>query len=891
MIMNNSFLVTKLQIPRQPPYVIQRAGLVDALEADLPQYKLILFSAPAGYGKTTQLAQWALASRFPLAWLSTDEEDNDLLRFLRYLLAGWEQVQPDVSESPLGLLLNARSPETGAVLSAFINAANESPDRIIFILDDYHLIKEESIHNALAFLLDHAPPNLHFVLAGRGEPPLPLARYRARGEMLEFRADELRFSQDETKDFLENGMRLDLTSEELKILQTQLEGWITGLQLAALAKRQGTQKIDKQSVSRGQRFMADYLREDVLDQLPFDTQEFLLQTSILDRMCATLCEAVTGQEGGQKMLETLVKKDLFLRPLDENRNWFRYHPLFVDFLREELARRLPEKITRLHRGAAGWYLSQGLPETAFRHAINGDDFEIVSQIFERYLIVKLLGGEIKIVQDWLAEVPESWQEKYPGIALAQAGILLATGQFDACARRLDRVEQLAHAMDENAELYQARVTAMRCNIACFQNDMERAEAFAHQALQILSENDLDFRSGIYGALGDTYRRNGHWEEAKECYLKLLDYTHAPTFRVQSVHIYGALADLELRQGRLQNAATYWKKALIAIQKRENRGNFPLPLIGWVYIRLAELYYEWNELGEARQHLAKGLERAELGGDVRSLIAGYLLSARLKLTDGDIGQAAASLEQARPHIESAQFAHWTSRFERIQLDLWLSQDKLERAIDWADSKLKNASLENPLGDELDQLALTRLLLAKGDRESLVSAQELLDDVLPKVKDEGRMGLHIEALALDALLDWKRDNKPQALTVLEHALRLAKPEGYVRLFADLGLSMGRLLQEAHSRQVMTNYVDKLLRAFGEDLTSPAPVKPALPEPLTERERDVLELMAAGLTNPEIAEKLVLSAGTIKKHASHIYKKLGVHSRTEAAARARKLNLLNH
>jgi LuxR family maltose regulon positive regulatory protein len=274
-----------------------------------------------------------------------------------------------------------------------------------------------------------------------------------------------------------------------------------------------------------------------------------------------------------------------------------------------------------------------------------------------------------------------------------------------------------------------------------------------------------------------------------------------------------------------------------------------------------------------------------------LIAGYLLSARLKLTEADIEQAVAYLEQARPHIENAQFAHWTSHFERLQLDLWLSQDELETAIAWADSKLRDASLEDPLGNELDQLALTRLLLAKGDREALISAQELLDDILSRAKDEGREGLHIEALALQALLHWKRGNKPKALTALEHALRLAKPEGYMRLFADLGISMGRLLQEAQSRQVMIDYVDKLLGAFGEDIPSPTSVKSILPEPLTEREIDVLKLMAAGLTNPEIAENLVVSAGTVKKHASHIYKKLGVHSRTEAAARARELNLLTH
>jgi len=888
--MKDSLLVTKLQIPRQPPYTIQRIWLTEAFEVGAPQYKLIMLSAPAGYGKTTQLAQWARASSFQVAWYSIGPEDNDLTHFLRYLLAGWEQVQPGVSEEPVGLLLSARSPERDAVLSAFINAANASQDQIVFVLDDYHLIEDESIHEVLTFLINHAPSNLHFIVSSRGEPPLSLARYRAHGEMLEFRAEELVFSLEEAMDFMEHGMNLELAPEEIESLYMYLEGWVAGLQLAALAKRQGLPEVDNQVISGNQRFIADYLREDVLDPLPVDTQDFLLQTSILDRLCGALCEAVTKQKGGQKMLETLEQKGLFLMSLDEDRKWFRYHPLFAEFLREELQRQHPDETAQLHQRAAGWYLSGEFPELAFRHAVDGENVELVAQIFERYLLVKLLGGEIKTVDEWLASLPESWQEKYPSIAFAQAGVLLSTGQFEACAHHLDQVERLALEADEDADKHHARVTAMRCSIACFQNDMAQAESLAEQALQILPEEDLDLRAGIYGALGDTYRRNGLWNEAKKSYLKLLDFTHVPTFRVQSVHVYGALADLELQQGRLRKAGTYWNKALAAIQQRENRGNFPLPLIGWVYIRLGELYYERDKLDAAHEHLSKGLKRAELGGDVRSMIAGNLLSARLELTSENIGQAAKYLELARSYIENSQFSHWAGRLERIQLDLWLSQDELGTAVDWVDWKLREVSSENPFEDEFDQLALAHVLIVKGDRESLASALELLGEIIHKAEEEGRKGTHIEALALQALLHWKRNEEPDAMTSLEHALRLAKTEGYVRLFADLGLPMGRLLQEAHARHVIPDYVEKLLGAFGEGLPIPAPTKPALPEPLTEREEDVLELIAAGLTNPEIAEKLVLSAGTIKKHASHIYKKLGVHSRTEAAARARELNLLH-
>jgi len=889
--MDDSLLATKLQIPQLPPYVIHRTWLVEALEAGIPQYKLTLLSAPAGYGKTTQLAQWVQASHYPVVWLSLDESDNDLIRLLRYLLVGWKNIQPGIRESPFDLLLGAMSPDNEAVLAAFINATNELSDQAVFVLDDYHVIEDATIHKAFTFLLDHAPPGLHFVLAGRGEPPLPLARYRARGEMLEFRINELRFSPKETMEFLENKMGLELATEELEPLQTQLEGWAAGLQLVALAKRRGDRKFDKRGISGSQRFIADYLREDVLNQLPFDIQHFLLQTSILDRLCASNCEAVTDGANGQRTLETLEQEDLFLVALDGNREWFRYHQLFADFLREELNRRHPDDVLDLHRRAARWYLKHDLPAAAFQHAVEAEDIEVVTQIFERYIISKLLSGEIRLVQSWLDLIPEAWHTSYPAIVLARAGLLLVTGQFDASMRCLDEVEQVALVRGEDPDLYRARVVAMRCNIACFQNKLEQAETFADEALRILPENEFDFRAGVYSALGDTYRRNGRWEEAKESYRKLLNFPHTSTFNVQAVHLYGALADLDLRQGHLQSAAKYWGNALNAIQKRENWGKYPLPLIGWVYIRLGELYYEWNQLAKAWEHLSQGLERAELGGDVRAMIAGYLVAARLKLTEGEFDEAEKFLELARPQVERAQFSHWIGRFERLQLELWLAQDKLNTAANWADTKLKGDALEVQPEDKVAQLAVARVLIAKGDRESLEHALELLAVLLHAAEEEGRMGLHIEALAQQASLYWKRGERTAAMTALEHALRLAHPEGYVRLFVDLGLELGRLLQEARSREVMPDYVEKILTAFDEDvaISSTALISQTLPEPLTEREEDVLKLMAAGLTNHEIAEKLVISPGTVKKHTGHIYRKLGVHSRTEAAARARELDLL--
>ena len=484
-----------------------------------------------------------------------------------------------------------------------------------------------------------------------------------------------------------------------------------------------------------------------------------------------------------------------------------------------------------------------------------------------------------------------WYDSYPALRLGQAFFLGITGAFDACVRCLDEVEQrLALAESEQARWLMARVTAQHCFLACVQNELAEAQAYGNRALRDLREEDVAFRAGIHHSLGDTYRQNGRWEEARANYLEVLNLPNHPAFRIESVHVFGALADLDLRQGELLNAAAYWRKALAAIQDQANWGNLPLPLAGWVYIRMGEILYEWNQLAEAGDHVARGLKRAELGGDVQARIAGYLVTSRLKLTENDIEAAAAYLELARPLVEQAPFPDWTSRFERLQVELWLAQDRLRAAVIWADERLQSGRLEGRPESEAAHLAVARVLIVKGDAPAIERAKALLKDLIEAAEGEGRTGLSIESLALQALAEWKRSERAGAMTALERALRLAEPEGYTRLFVDLGLPMARLLQEARSRTVMPDYVDQLLAAFGAGLSFPAHAEAALPEPLSPREQEILERLAAGLTNREIAEQLVISAETVKKHTGSIYGKLGVRSRTEAAAKARVLGLLD-
>ena len=716
--MQPTLMATKVRIPPQPHHAVQRKQLVDALERGTPHHKLTTITAPAGYGKTSLLLQWAHSSQYRIAWLSIDRNENDLERFLRYLLRSWEVVQPDIQESELDVLLGAQSPDGEAVLSAFINVAAGISDDTIFVLDDYHLIGEQSIHNALTFLLDHLPPQLHFVLAGRGEPRLPLARYRAHHALLEFGTEELQFSTKETAAFLRQVMELNVTDDEIDGLQNQLEGWIAGLYLAVIALRHDG-KVPDRIISGKHHFIADYLREDVLAYLSDKVIDFLLKTSILDRFCESLCDAVTGRDDSQEMLAFLERENLFLIPLDDSRQWFRYHGLFADFLQEELHQWYRDDAIDIQRHAAHWYLAHDLPDQAFRHAVEGKDVELLVQIVDRYLNAKVVSGEIKVVKQWVDLLPDGWLSRQPILGLARAGFLAATGAFEDCIRWLDVIEKRLSPDEDSVSRQQfAKVTAVRCYVACFQNNLAQAETYADKALRDLPEEDLGgFRGGAYVALGDTYRRNGHWEEAKQSYLNVLNVSYSTPFRFGAAHIYGALADLELRQGHLRNAESYWRNALESIQDRETWGHLPLPVTGWVYIRMGELLYERNLLDKTWDHLTRGLKRAELGGDVRAMIAGYLIAGRLKLTQGDIEAAAAYLEQARPLVESAQFAHWQSRFERFQLEVWLTQDRLRAAVDWSDKMLRDSAIAQRPESEVAQLAMARVLIVKGDMPAL------------------------------------------------------------------------------------------------------------------------------------------------------------------------------
>lgn len=881
---------TKLNIPENPPGMIARPELFSALEELVSSHRLTLVSAPPGYGKTTCLAEWARLARLPIAWISLSSDENDIDRFLRYILAAWERADRSVADSDFGILLGSQGSDTSDLLAAFLNRANQLATGLILVLDDFHHIESQEILDGLAYWIDNLPPLIHFVISTRSEPDLPLHRYRARGQLAEIGSRELRFDEREAAEFLHNRMGLELPDEKWRELHAELEGWAAGLQLAALGSAgTGDDRAHREPVTGKQRYLAEYLSRDVLDRLPPELRDFMLSTSILDRLSAGLCAAVTGRDDSQAVLEQLERDNLFVQSLDDRREWFRYHNLFGDYLEGQLEARRKDKISDLHRRASIWLEENDLPETAFKHALQSGDSARVLELADRHIPIKISRGELKLVENWLSSIPAEWFDRHPMLLLGRAAYSAMTGDFQSAMSDMKSVEQtLESAESAEAALVRARLSAFYCATACMQNDVDAAQSFGSQASQTLPEDDVFYHGLINGSLGDTYRAIGSWAEAQRHYEKALDYSLNTPLHFMGIHAYGGLADLSLHKGDLKAAADHWRKAISISQEPESWGAVPLPVVGWAYIRLAEILYEWNDLDQAAELLVKGVERSELGGDVRAMLAGHILHAKLALANRNPDGARQHLDRAGNLLQESDFPDWTARFERAHLDYWLAQDRMDEARLWVKRQIESGGHEMLPEATPVLLGAARTLLQVGSQSTTEHAQELLTRIETAARAQGREGELLQCLALEAIALWQQRNHSGALSSLTEALRLAEPQGYTRTLVDLGLPFARLLQEARSRDVRPEQVQKMLAIFQDEFDDSRSAV-TLTEPLTDRELEVLELLAAGLTNREIGEELVISPGTVKKHTANIYGKLNVGSRTAAAARARELSLL--
>jgi len=863
-----SLLSTKLYVPPARLNGVSRPRLFERLDEGLER-KLSLISAPAGFGKTTLASEWVASCGQPVAWLSLDEGDNDPTGFLAYIVAAVQTIAADIGDGALAALQSPQPPPTEWLLTSLLNDIAAMPGSFILVLDDYHVIDSQPVDEVLVFLVEHLPPQMHMVIATREDPHLPLARLRARGQLTELRAADLRFTPAEAAEFLNRVMGLGLSAEDISALEARTEGWIAGLQLAAVSMqghRDATGFI--KSFTGSHRFVLDYLVEEVLGQQPENIQAFLLVTSILDRMCGSLCDAVLRDQSisGQGTLEHLERSNLFIVPLDNERHWYRYHHLFAELLRQRLQQR--GSLNEYHVRASQWYEDQGLEPEAFQHAAAANDVERAGRLIrERGMPVHSLPVATAIL-GWLDSLPKPVLDARPWLWVRSATSTLMAGQVTGVEEKLQAAEEAMQGtdLDDKTRDLIGQIAAIRATLALLKYEPDATIMQSQRALEHLRPDNLLFRSRAAWALGFGYKLKGNRPAARQAFTEAIRQATGSVY--YTVLASSSLAQLMESENELHQAAELYQRNL---QMLSDLGP---PDASEEYIGLARIFYEWDDLGAAEQHAHQGLQQAQrYDRTIDRFIICEVFLARLKLARGDVDGAAALLDQAQ---QSAHQKNFTARLPEIaaaQVPVLIRQGQVAAA----------AQMVQQYALPLSQ---ARVLLAQGDP---AAALAVLEPFRQQMEAKGWADEQLRAMVLEAVAYHAQGERDKAARVLDETLRLAEPGGFIRLFIDEGAPMARLLSEARSRGVMPEYVGRLLAAFASEAQPTEDTAVASNELLTQRELEVLQLIAQGLSNQEIGERLFLALDTVKGHNRRIYGRLQVQSRTEAIARARELGLL--
>jgi LuxR family maltose regulon positive regulatory protein len=922
--MSTPLLTTKLYIPPSRPNLVSRPRLVERLNEGLQiGCKLTLISAPAGFGKTTLLSEWVRQTARPVAWVSLDEADDEPIRFWRYAVAALRMIAPSIGETAQAALESSQPPPLEPIVTALINDLAALSTPLVLILDDYHAIKAASIHSSLNLLLDHLSPQLHLIITTRADPPLSLSLRRSRLALTEIRTADLRFTTEETADYLNVVMGLDLQTDDVAALESRTEGWIVGLQMAALTLQGRGDKHDFVVAFAGDdRYVADYLVEEVLGRQSPRVQVFLLQTSILERLSGPLCDAVTGGNDGQIILDHLEEANVFVVPLDSRRQWYRYHHLFADLLRRRLKQMGQQldsvPVKELHQRASEWYEHEGFVIEAISHALATPDQERAADLIEQYWLAEFFYGEDLLIRRWLAAIPEDLARSRPILCVAQTWLELlmppqsperadqwlrdANRALTAGLHQVDKPGGLDH---DTYDLVAGHVVTLEAYLARIRGDApETVIELSSQALDRLPQGSLAMRSWLAINLGLAHLALGNVADATNAIAQARKIGEASDDLAMALAAVYLQATTARRQGRLHEAAAICHEALQTIVKPFERAGRPLLAAGNVHIALGSILLERNEQERASYALAKGLELVALTARPQVRIDGCVTSARLKAAQGDVTEALALIDQAEslwPGIGAYTDA--------LRVRLWLSQaegepDHLIAAERWARKRQLGRGAEHkPPAVHLhsehryaEQLTLVRVRIAQRrarKEPDLQSVLGYLDRQLGFAEEDGWTERVIELLTLQALALQAQGETPPALDSLARALSLAKPEGYARVFLDEGAPMASLLYQAIERGIAPEYASRLLVAFedlAEDrwLRAKRPLEPLI-EPLSGREVEILQLIAAGLSNREIAQELSIALGTVKVHTSNIYGKLAVGSRTQAVAKARTLGIL--
>ena len=901
-------LATKLHVPRPQPGVVPRPRLAQQLNEGLGR-GLVLVCAPAGYGKTVLLADWAQRGPQLAAWLSLDAGDNDPARFWRHAIAALDQVRPGIGERVTPLLGPPAPQSFDALVTALINElAEPGPDDVRLVLDDYHTIGAQPVHTSLEFLLEHRPPGLDLVLASRSDPPLSLARLRARGQLTELRAADLRFTAGEAASLLQQvASGQVLPDAVVTALASRTEGWAAGLQLAALSLR-GQPDVDGfvAAFTGSHRYVLDYLAEEVLERQPAQLRTFLLETSVLDRLSGSLCDAVTGRPGSQALLEQTERDGLFLVPLDEVRGWWRYHHLFADLLRARLEQE-PGQAAELHRRAAAWYEEHGLPDDAIRHAAGAGEMARAARLIERHFdTVYSLQGEGATIQRWLSALPHDLVWSRPRLLLAQAQVAATGGRLDEVEPLLEAAERVSASVA--GEPFEptvgpagsllvnipAHIALHRSYLAQLRGDAEGTAAFARQALGELHQGEWLLNSTIQGFLAVAEWLRGRLAEAERAFVSSLAGWQETDQLTVTVWAAYSLAHVQRSRGRLDAAARTSQRML---DITGNPGGRARPAAGLAHVSLAEVAYQRDELDSALSHVSQGIPLCRQWVYALPLASGLVTLAWVRQATGDAAGAMAAMSEAGQVAPGA--AGLLNPVPAQRARLLLAQGETGAAARWADEIGLEPQDEPRYPDEPGYLVLARVLLAQDEPGQALS---LLDRLHAAAAAQDRTGSLIEVGALRALALAASGAADEAVTTLARALRLACPQGLVRVFADEGPPMAALLgrliaaqRDGHAAAaaVPFGFLARLRRALaaGHDPGGPGPAAapPGIIEPLTARELEVLAMLAAGRSNQAIAADLVVTLDTVKKHVSHVLGKLGAANRTEAVARARELGLI--
>ncbi len=898
--MSTPILATKLYIPPPRPKVVLRPRLVERLnEGPLAGHKLTLISASAGFGKTTLVGEWVSAFsplslgegtgvRVRAAWLSLDEGDNDPTRFLTYLVAALQTLAPNIGAGVLRVLQAPQPPPIESMLTALLNEITAIPDNFVLVLDDYHVVEAQAVDQALTFLLEHLPPQMHLVIATREDPHLPLARLRVRGQLTELRAADLRFTSAEAAEFLNQVMGLDLSAEDIAALETRTEGWIAGLQLAALSM-QGHHDAAGfiASFTGSHHFVLDYLVEEVLHQQPASVQAFLLRTSILDRLCGPLCDAVLRDSAapGQATLAYLEHANLFVVPLDDERRWYRYHHLFAELLRQRLYQSAASStgdegqgVAEYHIRASQWYEDNGLELEAFHHAAAAHDVERAARLVEGKGMPLHFRGAVAPVLYWLASLPASVLNAWPLLWTTYASVLLVSGQQTGVEGKLQAAEAALQGVepDDKTRDIIGRVAAIRATLALSQYQVETVIAQSHRALEYLHPDNLSFRTFTIWKLGYAYHLQGDRAAASRAYTEAMAISQASGNIITAIIATIGLGTIQEADNQLHLAAETYRRVLQLF------GDQPLPVAGEAYLGLARIAYEWNDLDAAEQHAQQSIQLARQSENTDRVVAYEAFLARLKLARGDGASAAAVLAEADQSVRQHNFVYRMSEVAAAQVLTLLHQGNLAAAAHLAET------YDLPLSQ-------ARVHLAQEDPSAALA---VLVPFRQQMEAKGWQDERLKAMVLQAVALHAQGEKDQAAQVLGDALALAETGGFIRIFVDEGAPMARLLSEASAQGVMPDYGAKLLAAFEAEEQAdedkpyllPAPLTQPLSEPLSQRELEVLQLIAQGFSNREIGERLFLALDTVKGHNRRIFGKLQVQRRTEAIARARELDLLS-